>query len=91
MPGRLRFDNPRLSDKEGDDPGRRKHKRPGAQMLGHRVMRAPLLRVRPATEWTFVASIASSRLMAGRTVGRRFASMLLPAPGGPIRRTLYIV
>ena len=78
---------------EGDDSGRRKFKRTGAKMLcrGRRVMRAPLLRVRPATEWTFVASIASSGLMAGRIVGRRFASMLLPAPGGPISSTLYIV
>ncbi len=55
------------------------------------VMMEPLPRVRPETEWTFVVSIASSGLMAGRIVGSRLASMLLPAPGGPMSRTLYIV
>jgi hypothetical protein len=39
----------------------------------------------PATEWIFVVSLASSKLMGGRIVDKRRASMVLPDPGGPIR------
>ncbi len=44
--------------------------------------------VRPQTEWISVVSIISSRLMSGRMETMRFASMLLPEPGGPTMRML---
>src|SRR5437667_277751 len=37
----------------------------------------------PATEWIFVVSSASSRLIFGRMVGSRRASIVFPDPGGP--------
>src|SRR6266571_4919579 len=37
----------------------------------------------PATEWIFVVSSASSRLILGKIVGRRRASIVFPEPGGP--------
>ena len=37
----------------------------------------------PAALWTWVISRASSKLGGGRMPGRRRASMVLPAPGGP--------
>src|SRR5690242_12483671 len=43
----------------------------------------------PATEWILVVSSASSRLMRGRIVGSRRASIVLPLPGGPIISLLY--
>src|SRR5213594_3627917 len=42
----------------------------------------------PATEWIFVVSSASSRLIFGRMVGSRRASIVFPDPGGPIIRML---
>jgi hypothetical protein len=48
--------------------------------------RAPM---RPATRWMHVVSRASVRLTAGRMVVSRRASIDLPAPGGPSRRTLW--
>src|SRR5437667_384062 len=42
----------------------------------------------PATEWILVVSSASSRLILGRTVGSRRASIVFPDPGGPIIRRL---
>ena len=42
----------------------------------------------PATEWRRVTSRASCRTMAGKMVGSRRASMVLPEPGGPTIRTL---
>ena len=42
----------------------------------------------PATLWILVVSSASSMLSGGMIVGRRFAIIVLPAPGGPIRMTL---
>src|SRR5213592_504294 len=36
----------------------------------------------PATEWIFVVSSASSRLICGRMVGSRRASIVLPLPAG---------
>ncbi len=44
----------------------------------------------PATLWMRVVSIASSRDIGGRIVGMRFASMVFPAPGGPISRMLWL-
>ena len=44
--------------------------------------------VRPATRWMRVVSRASARVMAGKIVVSRRASIDLPAPGGPSRRTL---
>ena len=35
-----------------------------------------------------MVSIDSSKVISGKIVGSRFASMLLPAPGGPISRIL---
>jgi hypothetical protein len=43
----------------------------------------------PLTEWIRVVSRLSSKLIGGRIVGMRFASMVLPAPGGPTRRLLW--
>jgi hypothetical protein len=42
--------------------------------------------VRPATRWMRVVSRAAARLMAGRMVARRRASLNVPAPGGPVPR-----
>ena len=42
----------------------------------------------PATLCTLVLSTASSKLIAGKIVGKRFASIVLPEPGGPIMSTL---
>jgi hypothetical protein len=49
---------------------------------------SPALPVRPATEWIFVISIASSNSSGGRIVGRRFASIVLPDPGGPYEKNV---
>jgi hypothetical protein len=49
-----------------------------------RAVRAP---VRPATRWMRVVPRASARGVAGRMVVSRRASIDVPAPGGPIRRT----
>ena len=38
----------------------------------------------PAIEWIFVHSTASSKHISGRTPRRRRASIVLPAPGGPV-------
>jgi hypothetical protein len=45
--------------------------------------------VRPATLWMRVVSMASARVMAGRMVVSRRASIDLPAPGGPNIRMLW--
>jgi hypothetical protein len=50
---------------------------------GTPAVRAP---VRPATRWMRVVSMASARVIAGRMVVSRRASIHLPAPGGPSRR-----
>ncbi len=42
----------------------------------------------PATLWMRVISIASSRVSGGMMPGSRRASMVLPAPGGPVMSTL---
>ena len=42
----------------------------------------------PAMEWILVTSSASWKVMSGRMEGSRFASMLLPEPGGPSSNTL---
>jgi hypothetical protein len=39
--------------------------------------------VRPATRWIRVVSMASARVIAGRMVMSRRASIDVPAPGGP--------
>jgi hypothetical protein len=46
------------------------------------------LPLRPAVLWIRVVSMASARIIAGRIVVSRRASIDLPAPGGPMRRTL---
>ena len=48
--------------------------------------RAP---VRPATRWRRVVSRASARVIAGRMVVSRRASLDFPAPGGPSSRRLW--
>ena len=45
--------------------------------------------VRPATRWIRVVSRASARVIAGRIVVSRRASIDLPAPGGPRRRRFW--
>ena len=55
---------------------------------GLRVTSAEPLGSTPATEWILVVSRASWRLSGGNMVGNRRASMVLPAPGGPMRMTL---
>jgi len=50
------------------------------------VGRAP---VRPATRWMRVVSMASGRVIAGRIVVRRRATIDGPAPGGPSMRRLW--
>lgn len=40
-------------------------------------------------EWTAVTSRDSSRVSGGMRVGMRSASMVLPAPGGPVHRTWW--
>jgi hypothetical protein len=45
--------------------------------------------VRPATLWIRVVSMASARVIAGRMVVSRRASIDLPAPGGPSKSTLW--
>src|SRR5256885_6833943 len=39
--------------------------------------------------WIFVNSSAASNSNGGRIVGSRFASIVLPEPGGPISRMLW--
>ena len=41
------------------------------------------------TEWIWVVSNDSARVMSGRIPGRRRASMDLPEPGGPDMSTLW--
>ena len=43
----------------------------------------------PATLWIRVVSMASSSDIGGKMVGMRLASMVLPAPGGPISKMLW--
>jgi hypothetical protein len=50
------------------------------------AVRAP---VRPATLWMRVVSSASARRIAGKIVVSRRASIDVPTPGGPRRRTLW--
>jgi hypothetical protein len=45
--------------------------------------------VRPATRWIRVVSIASARVIAGRMVVSRRASIDVPAPGGPSKSRLW--
>jgi hypothetical protein len=46
-------------------------------------------RPRPATRWIRVVSMASARVIAGRMVVSRRASIDVPAPGGPSKSTLW--
>ena len=39
--------------------------------------------------WILVVSMASSKVSGGRIPANRFASMVLPEPGGPIISTLW--
>jgi len=55
---------------------------------GRMVTSASLRLNLPATEWILVVSSASSMLNGGSMDGSRFASMVLPDPGGPMRITL---
>ena len=45
--------------------------------------------MRPATEWMVLTSNASSAESGGRRSGSRLASIVFPAPGGPIRSRLW--
>src|SRR5919106_5416327 len=79
-PGRIRVDPPpRRPEADVEWCGARKGREGTSERPGPS---------RPATEWSRVTSRASSRVMAGRIVGRRRASMVLPAPGGPTIRRL---
>jgi hypothetical protein len=55
---------------------------------GRVVTRAVRSPVRPATQWRRVFSTVSARVIAGRMVVSRRASMDVPASGGPMRGTL---
>jgi hypothetical protein len=55
---------------------------------GRVVTKAVRSPVRPATRWMRLASMASARVMAGRMVVSRRASIDVPAPGGPMRSIL---
>jgi len=58
----------------------------GASNGGRRM--SPWVGVKvPAIEWMEVTATASSSLRSGRIEGRRQASIVLPAPGGPIMTT----
>jgi hypothetical protein len=59
--------------------------RPRPGRVGTRAVRAP---VRPATRGMRVVSRASARRIVGRMVVSRRASLDVPTPGGPRRRTL---
>ena len=50
------------------------------------VVRSPM---RPAMLWMRVVSMASARVIAGRTVVSRRTSLDCPAPGGPRSSTLW--
>jgi hypothetical protein len=69
--------------------------RPASEMVwwgarhGRVVTNAVRSPVRPATRWIRVVSRASARVIAGRIVVSRRASIDWPAPGGPRRRTLW--
>ena len=54
---------------------------------GGRRTRAVPVGTRPATEWRDVVTRAVSGSRSGRIVGRREASMVLPEPGSPSRKT----
>ncbi len=56
---------------------------------GRVVTNAVRLPVRPATLWMRMVSMASAKVITGRMVVSRRASIDLPAPGGPRRRTLW--
>ena len=47
----------------------------------------PSTRATPAADRTHVASRAASPVNGGRMPGRRRASIVLPAPGGPLNNT----
>ena len=44
----------------------------------------------PMTEQIWVISSASSQVISGKIPGRRFESILLPEPGGPMSSTLWL-
>jgi hypothetical protein len=56
---------------------------------GRVVTKAVRSPARPATLWSCVVSMASARVIAGRRVVSRRASIDVPAPGGPSKRTLW--
>lgn len=57
----------------------------GAQYGGRATSGSPGGRI-PATECTAVTSSESCRVSGGRIQGIRSASIVLPAPGGPLRK-----
>src|SRR6185437_6947767 len=68
-----------------DQPGRRD--RVGGARNG-RSERSSAPESLPVTLWMRITSIASERLSGGRIDGRRWASIVLPVPGGPLSRLL---
>jgi hypothetical protein len=67
-------------------PRRRDGERDGRRVKGIGAVRAL---ARSATRWMRVVSSASARLIVGKMVVSRRASLVVPAPGGPRRRTLW--
>jgi hypothetical protein len=59
----------------------------GASPISRRKRLSPCHPLKPATLWMRVVSMASARVIAGRIVVSRRASIDLPAPGWPSRRT----
>ena len=45
-------------------------------------------RNRPTTEWILVVSKASFKVIGGKIDGKRFANIVFPDPGGPIKMIL---
>src|SRR5215813_10724574 len=56
---------------------------------GRAPMRPPSDGSSPATEWMRVVSRLSSKVIGGRIVGMRFASIVLPASGLPTSSMLW--
>ena len=54
---------------------------------GRSRVSAPLA-ISPATEWIMEVSSSSLAVSGGKSPGRRWASIDLPEPGGPVKRRL---
>jgi hypothetical protein len=62
----------------------------GASPMPRRKRLSPCHPLKPATLWIRVVSMLSARVIAGRMVASRRASIDLPAPGGPRSRDVMV-